>query len=62
MQQALIKEKKYRGNYVAIKDIKHSKVISSGKDPKKVRDEAVKKGFDDPLVVYVPRENMVQIF
>ena len=62
MQQALIKEKKHRGNYVAIKDMKHSKVISSGTDPKKVHDEAVKKGFDNPLLVYVPKENMAQIF
>jgi hypothetical protein len=62
MPQILIKEKKYRGTYVAVKDISHTKVISSGKDPKKVQDEAVKKGFDNPLLIYVPKKNMVHIF
>lgn len=62
MRQVLIKEKKYRGTYVTIKDLKHTKVISSGADPKKVIDEAVKNGFNDPLLIFVPKDDMVQIF
>lgn len=62
MQQVLIKNKKYSGQYVAIKDFYDSGVISFGKSPQKVYTEAIKKGCSEPVIVFVPTKNMVQIY
>lgn len=62
MAQTLIKEKKYSGCYVAIEDFDKAVVISSGKDPQKVYEEAVKKGYFEPVIVFVPNKDIVQIY
>lgn len=62
MDQVLIKEKKYAGNYVAIEDYTENKVIASGKNPQKVYAEAVKKGFLDPVILFIPSKDMVHIY
>jgi len=62
MDQVLIKEEKYCGQYVALKDYGNPEIIASGKDPGQVYDAAVKDGFLDPVIVFVPDKNMVQIY
>lgn len=62
MEQTLIKDKKYSGYYVAIEDFSKPIVISYGKDPKEVYEEAVRKGYLEPLVVFAPVKDMVQIY
>ena len=62
MEQVLIKEEKYCGKYIAIKELKQPVVIASGKDPKEVYEEAVKKGCAEPIIVFVPLKDMVQIY
>ena len=62
MEQVLIKEEKYCGQYVAVKDFKNSVVIASGKDPKEVHDKAIKKGYFEPVIIFVPLKDMVQIY
>ncbi|MCS7151734.1 MAG: DUF5678 domain-containing protein [Endomicrobia bacterium] len=62
MEQILIKEKKYYGKYVAIKNFKNPVVVAYGKDPQEVYRKAVKKKYFDPLIVFVPDKNIVQIY
>ena len=62
MEQALIKEKKYNGCYVALKDFDDSTVIADGKDPKEVYEIALKEGYPDSVIVYVPIAGTVQIY
>lgn len=62
MGQTLIKEKKYSGCYVAIEDFDKGVVISSGKDPQKVYEEAVKKGYFEPVIAFIPSKDIVQIY
>ena len=62
MEQVLIKEKKFEGRYVALEDIDHPLPIADGKSPDEVYESAVKKGFSDPLILYVPLHGMVQIY
>ena len=62
MEQVLIKEQKFEGKYVALQDIDHPLPIADGKSPDEVYNAAVKKGFTDPLILYVPLHGMAQIY
>lgn len=62
MDQILIKEKKYCGQYVVIKDLNDPTVIASGNDPQQVYQEAANKGFAEALLLFVPAKDMVQIY
>jgi len=62
MAQTLIKEKKYNGRYVAIEDFDNNVVIGSGDNPNEAYEAAVKKGYSNPVILYVPVKDMVQIY
>jgi hypothetical protein len=62
MQQVMIKEKKYTGQYVAVKSINDTKVIASGRSMKIALKKAVKNGVDKPLLIYIPEKNAVHIY
>jgi len=62
MEQVLLKEVKYSGQYVAIKDINDPVVIASGDDPQKIYEEAARKGYSEPVILYIPAKDMVQIY
>ena len=62
MEQVLIKEEKFEGRYVALQDIDHPSPVADGKSPEEVYKSAVKQGFTDPLILYVPHHGMVQIY
>ena len=46
--------KKYNGYWVTKTRLVGGKVISYGSDPKKVVEEAKSKGYNDPIIFYVP--------
>jgi hypothetical protein len=59
----LIKEsEKYGGQYVATRSFVDKDVISHGGDPLKVFNEAKDKGVNEPVVFYVPKKDVVQIY
>jgi len=62
MENVLIKDKMYSGTYVAILDMLNPKVISNGKTPIDAINSAKQKGVENPMIVFVPLENMVQIY
>lgn len=62
MAQVLINDSKSTGKYVAITELNHPVVISTGADPEKVYAEAVRKGYTDPTILYVPEKDLVQIY
>ena len=62
MEQILVKEKKYYGQYVAIKDFEEPVMICYGKDPKQVYEDAIKKGYSEPAIIFIPTKDMVQIY
>ncbi|MEW6354974.1 MAG: DUF5678 domain-containing protein [Planctomycetota bacterium] len=53
---------RYAGQYVATRSFQDRKVVSHGSDPSKVFDEARRKGVKEPVVFYVPKKGMVQIY
>lgn len=62
MKQTLLKEKKYSGRYVALKDYDTHIVIADGKEPQEAYEAAIKKGCADPVILYVPIKGMVHIY
>ncbi len=63
MSYSLLKDgDKYGGMYVATKAFGDTEVVSSGDNPVKVKEEASKKGIDDPVIFYVPKKGMVSIY
>ena len=62
MIHTLIKQKKFYGRYVALKDFDNPQPVADGKNPDQVYKAAVKKGYSHPMLVYVPKEGMVQIY
>ena len=62
MKKALAVNEKYNGFYVALKDLEDDTVISSGKDPGEALDEARKNGCKNPLILYIPEKDTVNIY
>lgn len=62
MTQVLVKDNTLAGKYIAIVSMEDPFIISSGLDPKEVYDEALRKGYPQPLIVYIPEKNMAQIY
>ncbi len=58
----LVKEKRYEGKYVAMKSFTNHQVVASGHDPQEVMKAAVRKGAKHPVIVFVPKGNITQIF
>jgi hypothetical protein len=62
MTQVLIKDKKYRGRYVAIKDFGKNTVVGDGDTPQEAYEKALHKGCKEPVVIFVPLNDVVQIY
>lgn len=62
MAQTLISETKYSGRYVAVKGFNDNTVVGDGKDPQEAYDKALKRGVVDPVILFVPLKDMVQIY
>ncbi|MGR3219110.1 MAG: DUF5678 domain-containing protein [Candidatus Anammoxibacter sp.] len=52
----------YSGQYVATKSFVDKEVICHGDNPISVTAEAKEKGINDPVVFYIPPEDVVQIY
>lgn len=53
---------KYSGQYVATRSFTDKAVVASGKDPLKLIAEVKDLGVEDPVVFFVPKEDVVQIY
>ncbi|MBI3601597.1 MAG: hypothetical protein HY209_01700 [Candidatus Omnitrophica bacterium] len=62
MEQVLIKDENLEGHYVAVKGFNDPSPIADGKDPQEVHALAIRKGFKNPLIIYVPLHGMIQIY
>ena len=62
MIKTLVKTNAYNGRYVAMKDFNDHTVIADGVSPQEVYSKALKMGFKNPVVTFVPIKDMVQIY
>jgi len=52
----------YSGQYVAVKSFADRTVVSHGSQPVEVLNEAKEKGIVDPVLIFVPEQNMIHIY
>jgi hypothetical protein len=62
MVKVLLKDAKYEGRYVAVRDFDETVVISDGSNFSEAYNKAVKKGVRNPVVFYVPVSGRVYIY
>ena len=62
MDTSKIDRKKFGGKYVATETFTSSKVLSSGKNPSKVYDEAIEKGIKEPVINFIHKEGVVCLY
>jgi len=62
MKNVLINTDKYNGLYVAMKSFDDHTIIGTGIDPRKALKDAEKKGIKDPVILYVPEEEVIHIY
>lgn len=60
--QVLVGNTKFSGKYVAMVSFTDNKVVASGNDPSKVMNNAIKKGHNAPVVMYVPEKAAVFVY
>ena len=59
----LIKDgKRYSGKYVVTRSFNDKNVLCAGSNPLKVVKEAKKMGVEDPVLIYIPKKGIVQIY
>ena len=61
-QNVLVSDSKYEGQYVALKSFQDNTVVASGAEPVVALNLAEKKGFHDPVVVFIPQSNMTHVY
>ena len=62
MIKTLLKSSNFNGKYVAMKDFKDYSVIGESDTPQEALDKALKKGYENPVITFVPIKDMVQIY
>lgn len=63
MENVLVNDaEKYGGKYVATKSFTDKEVICSGDDLNSVHNHAKEKGIDNPVVFFVPKKGISQIY
>jgi len=62
MEQILLDTEKYNGRYVALKSFEDHTVVGVGDDPESALNDARAKGFDSPILLYVPEKEVVHIY
>jgi len=62
MEKVLVNTNEYNGLYVAMKSFDDNTIVGTGDDPQKALRDAEKKGFKDPVILYIPEEDVVHIY
>jgi len=60
--KVIVRDKNLSGCFVAMATFNNNSVIAHGKSPSKVRQDAIKQGFLNPVVVFVPKKNSINLY
>ena len=58
----LIKDEKYIGKYVALKDFDDNKVCGSGNTPEEAYKQAEKNGCHNAVIIFAPLKDLTQVY
>lgn len=58
----LIVDKQYQGKFVALQSLTDRTVIASGDDPSEVSALAAKQGVKEPIIFYVPEDDVPYVY
>jgi len=59
---SLVKSDDFSGKYVAVADFATDEVVASGDNLTAVFADARERGFDEPVVFFVPDKNLPQLY
>jgi hypothetical protein len=62
MERILVTTDEFNGRYVAMKSVNDNTIVGVGEDPEKALEDAERKGFKNPVLLYVPERDVVQIY
>ena len=62
MTKILVNSNKYDGQYIAMPSTEDNTIVGSGDTPNEALDEAKKKGYQTPFLLYVPDKDLVHIY
>ena len=62
MENACVDKKKYGGKYIATETFTSTDILSSGKDPVKVYEEAIEKGIREPVLYFIHKEDVICLY
>ena len=62
MERVLVRNKKYIGKYVAMKDFDNRTVVGYGNNPTEALKSAARKGYKAPVIVFVPEKATIHIY
>ena len=59
--RTVVKSSKYKNCYVATPSFNDNRVVAHGKDPSAVRKDAQSAGHKEPVIMFIPKENTINI-
>lgn len=62
MVDILVKDAKYNGKCVAMKDFGDKEIVGDGNTPSEAYEKAIAKGCKEPVIVFVPSKDSIQIY
>ena len=62
METVLVNTNEYDGRYVAMKSFDDHTIVGVGDDPEAALNDAISKGYKNPVLLYVPEKEVVHIY
>ena len=62
MEKILVTTTEYNGLYVAVKSFDDNTVVGVGDTPEQALQDAERKGYKEPVIIYIPEEDVVHIY
>jgi len=62
MERILVTSDKFNGRYVAMKSFEDNTIVGVGDDPDSALKEAEAKGIRNPVLLYIPEQDIVHIY
>ena len=62
MEKVLVNTEEFNGRYVALRNFDDNTVVGVGDDPDAALREAKAKGYESPVLLFVPEKDVVHIY